>query len=55
MKWIRERPPRLGRSAAGGADEEQSKRLKRLDRALGGKQLEIEIPKTVLGSELRRI
>ena len=34
-----------GRSAAGGVDEEQSKRVKQLERALGRKQLEIEILK----------
>lgn len=38
-----------GRSAAGGVDEEQSKRVKQLERALGRKQLEIEILKNVLG------
>jgi transposase-like protein len=38
-----------GRSAAGGADEEQAKRVKQLERALGRKQLEIEILKNVLG------
>ena len=50
MKQNRERRPRLGgRSAAGGVDEEQSKRVKQLERALGRKQLEIEILKNVLG------
>ena len=38
-----------GRSAAGGVDEEQAKRVKQLERALGRKQLEIEILKNVLG------
>jgi transposase len=38
-----------GRSAAGGVDEEQVKRVKQLERALGRKQLEIEILKNVLG------
>jgi transposase-like protein len=38
-----------GRSAAGGEDAEQAKRLKQLERALGRKQLEIEILKNVLG------
>ena len=38
-----------GRSAAGGVDEEQAKRVKQLERMLGRKQLEIEILKNVLG------
>jgi transposase len=38
-----------GRSAAGGVDEEQTKRVKQLERMLGRKQLEIEILKNVLG------
>ena len=38
-----------GRRAAGGVDEEQAKRVKQLERALGRKQLEIEILKNVLG------
>ena len=38
-----------GRSAAGGVDEEQTKRVKQLERILGRKQLEIEILKNVLG------
>jgi transposase len=38
-----------GRSAAGGVDEAQAKRVKQLERALGRKQLEIEILKNVLG------
>ena len=38
-----------GRSAAGGVDEEKAKRVKQLERMLGRKQLEIEIPKNMLG------
>ena len=38
-----------GRSAAGGVDQEQAKHVKQLERALGRKQLEIEILKNVLG------
>jgi transposase-like protein len=38
-----------GRSAVGGVDEEQVQRVKQLERALGRKQLEIEILKNVLG------
>jgi transposase-like protein len=38
-----------GRSVAGDADEEQTKRVKQLERALGLKQLEMEILKNVLG------
>jgi transposase-like protein len=38
-----------GRSAAGGVDEEQTKRVKQLERTLGRKQLEIEILRNVLG------
>ena len=38
-----------GRSAAGGVDEEQARRVKQLERMLGRKQLEIEILKNVLG------
>ena len=38
-----------GRSAAGGVDQEQAKRVKQLERMLGRKQLEIEILKNVLG------
>ena len=38
-----------GRSAAGGMDQEQIKHVKQLERALGRKQLEIEILKNVLG------
>jgi hypothetical protein len=50
MKRNRERRQRLGgRSAAGGVDEEQAKRVKQLERMLGRKQREIEIPKNVLG------
>jgi hypothetical protein len=37
------------RSAAGGVDQEQAKCVKQLQRALGPKQLEIEILKNVLG------
>ena len=38
-----------GRSAAAPADEEQSKRIKQLERALGRSHLQIEILKNVLG------
>ena len=38
-----------GRSAAAPADEEQSKRIKQLERALGRSHLQIEILKDVLG------
>jgi transposase-like protein len=38
-----------GRSGAARPDEEQSKRIKQLERALGRSQLQIEILKNVLG------
>lgn len=38
-----------GRSAAARPDEEQSKRIKQLERALGRSHLQIEILKNVLG------
>lgn len=38
-----------GRSAAASADEEQAKRIKQLERALGRSHLQIEILKNVLG------
>jgi transposase len=38
-----------GRSAAAPADEEQAKRIKQLERALGRSHLQIEILKNVLG------
>jgi transposase-like protein len=38
-----------GRSAAARPDEEQAKRVKQLERALGRSQLQIEILKNVLG------
>lgn len=37
------------RSAVGGVDEEQAKRVKQLERMPGRKELEIEILKNVLG------
>ena len=38
-----------GRTAAAPTDEEQSKRIKQLERALGRSHLQIEILKNVLG------
>lgn len=38
-----------GRSVAGRPDEEQGKRIRQLERALGRSQLQIEILKNVLG------
>jgi len=38
-----------GRSAAARPDEEQAKRVKQLERALGRSQLQIELLKNVLG------
>jgi hypothetical protein len=40
--------------SARGCEEEQSKRVKQFERMLGRKRLEIEIPKNVRGSGLRR-
>jgi hypothetical protein len=45
MKRNRSEGSAWGRSAAGGVDEEQAKRVKQLERMLGRKQLETEILK----------
>ena len=46
----REPRPRLGEKRDRRCDEEQARRVQQLERALGRKQLEIEILKNVLGA-----
>jgi hypothetical protein len=50
MKWNRVRRLRLGgKRVASRPDEEQLRRIKQLERALGRSALQIEILKNVLG------